>query len=301
MWKILDLAGDDYFLHVDHNCLAVKKDGKTVVTSSFTDIHSILCHGGRITYSDEFIRKCIESNIPLIFCDAVHVPCGMVLPVFQHGDTAERFNLQIQASQAQKKQAWKCIIQEKLYNQSQHLHVHGFLREAETLNALSKKVHSGDTLNYEAQGAQIYFSKIYGPHFSRKEESFVNALLNYGYTIIRSCVARAVVSMGLAPVFGIFHSNKHNPYCLVDDLMEPLRPLADMYVSKILELPHTQDSITPSLKKILIGLTKHSVTFGEQKQELTFAIQNYVRSYILYLERKETSIVFPKFTYDFSI
>lgn len=301
MWKILDLEGDNYFLHVEHNCLAVKKDGKTVVTSSFSDIHSILCHGGRITYSDEFIRQCIESNIPLIFCDATHVPCGMVLPVFQHGDTAERFNLQIQASQAQKKQAWKYIIQEKLDNQSQHLQARGFLKEANTLTALSKQVNSGDSLNYEAQGAQIYFSIIYGLHFSRKDNSFVNALLNYGYTILRSCVARAVVSMGLAPVFGVFHSNKHNPYCLVDDLMEPIRPLVDMYVSKILELSNTEGSVTPSLKKILIGITKHSVIFGKQHQELTFAIQNYIRSYILYLSRKEKTLMFPKFTYDFSV
>src|SRR5690606_40951199 len=45
--------------------------------------------------------------------------------------------------------------------------------------------------------------------------------------ILRSMVARALVSSGLHPTIGIFHRNKYNAYCLADDVMEPYRPYVD--------------------------------------------------------------------------
>jgi CRISPR-associated protein Cas1 len=45
---------------------------------------------------------------------------------------------------------------------------------------------------------------------------------------------RAVLASGLHPTFGVFHKNKKNPICLVDDLMEPYRPIVD-HIVKLLE------------------------------------------------------------------
>lgn len=301
MWKIIDIGGDEYFLHVKHDCLSADKNGKNILTASFTDIHSIICHGGRITYSDEFIRKCINHKIPIIFCDSTHIPSGMLLPFLQHVDSADRITLQIKATQAQKKQSWKQIIQEKLFNQSQHLIAQGLLQEGEKIQILSKSVCSGDTGNCEAIGAQIYFSVIFGNRFSRKQINLINGILNYGYTIIRSCIARAVTGSGLYPIFGVFHSNKQNPFCLIDDLMEPIRPLVDMYASKLAKNNTEIDELSPLLKKNIIGIINHTVEFGNQEQELSFAIQNYIRSYIHFLEKRENCLMFPKYNYDFKI
>ena len=45
-----------------------------------------------------------------------------------------------------------------------------------------------------------------------------------------AATARAVVAAGLHPTIGLHHSNEGNPMRLVDDLMEPFRPVIDLKV-----------------------------------------------------------------------
>ena len=74
------------------------------------------------------------------------------------------------------------------------------------LTHLAKTVKSGDTDNYEAQAAQIYWPALMGKAFRRRPEANdANIHLNYGYAIIRACMARAVVAAGLLPSLGLFH------------------------------------------------------------------------------------------------
>jgi CRISPR-associated protein Cas1 len=78
--------------------------------------------------------------------------------------------------------------------------------------------------------AQFYWKHLFD-NFSRERfGDEPNNLLNFGYAVLRSIVARALVSSGLLPVLGIFHRNKYNPYCLADDIMEPYRPFVDKLV-----------------------------------------------------------------------
>ncbi len=58
-------------------------------------------------------------------------------------------------------------------------------------------------------------------------------MLNYGYAVLRAGVARAVMAAGLHPAFGLMHSNRSNPMVLVDDLMEPFRPIVDREVFRL--------------------------------------------------------------------
>jgi CRISP-associated protein Cas1 len=44
---------------------------------------------------------------------------------------------------------------------------------------------------------------------------------------------RAILASGLHPTFGVFHKNKRNALCLVDDLMEPYRPIVDQIVKQL--------------------------------------------------------------------
>jgi CRISPR-associated protein Cas1 len=59
--------------------------------------------------------------------------------------------------------------------------------------------------------------------------------LNYGYAVLRAGVARAVMAAGLHPGFGLMHSNRSNPMVLVDDLMEPFRPVVDREVHQLVD------------------------------------------------------------------
>lgn len=61
----------------------------------------------------------------------------------------------------------------------------------------------------------------------------VNAMLNYGYGILKSQIRSEIAAAGFDPSIGLIHGNGRNPLPLVYDLMEPLRPVVD---SRILRL-----------------------------------------------------------------
>lgn len=56
----------------------------------------------------------------------------------------------------------------------------------------------------------------------------INAMLNYGYGILKSQLRSEVVAAGLDPSIGFVHEkNRNNRIPLIFDLMEPLRPVVD--------------------------------------------------------------------------
>lgn len=58
----------------------------------------------------------------------------------------------------------------------------------------------------------------------------VNAALSLGYTIATSEAARAAVRAGLDPAIGLLHGLAHGREALALDLVEPARPLVDVFV-----------------------------------------------------------------------
>ncbi len=120
------------------------------------------------------------------------------------------------------------------------------------LQALVRKVRSGDPDNFEAQGARRYWSLLFGDDFRRDQQSDgLNALLNYGYTVLRAATARAVVAAGLHPTIGLHHSNEGNAMRLVDDLMEPFRPVIDLKIWQLHQ--HGETQVTPESKRALVS------------------------------------------------
>ena len=96
-------------------------------------------------------------------------------------------------------------------------------------------MRSGDPENTKAQAApRLWQSWLPGETFRRDSDApDANALLNYGYAVLRTSWP-GMVAAGLLPAIGLFHSNRSNAFCLADDLMEPLRPLVDRHVPRIM-------------------------------------------------------------------
>ena len=69
-----------------------------------------------------------------------------------------------------------------------------------------------------------------GPKTDRRStnDDPLNSALNYGYAIVRAMVARAAVTTGFIPAFGIHHRSQLNAFNLADDLVEPFRPVVDL-------------------------------------------------------------------------
>ena len=64
----------------------------------------------------------------------------------------------------------------------------------------------------------------------------LNALLNYGYALLRSRVELAVRAQGLDPYLGILHAANGRHTALVSDFIEPLRAHVERLVLRLLGL-----------------------------------------------------------------
>ena len=197
-------------------------------TVPIEDIALLMLDHYQITISNQLLIKLQGNNVAVISCDEHHLPFGMMLPMYGHSEYSERIKHQLAASEPLKKQLWKQTVEQKIENQKALLNLNN--KVSEPLAEYKLTVKSGDTSNREGMAAQYYWKHLFD-NFSRErfgEEP--NNLLNFGYAVLRSIVARALVSSGLLPVLGIFHRNKYNPYCLADDIMEPYRPFVDKLV-----------------------------------------------------------------------
>jgi CRISP-associated protein Cas1 len=161
---------------------------------------------------------------------------------------------------------------------------------------MSKRVRSGDPDNLEAQAAQRYWPALFGLEFRRdREANGINALLNYGYAVLRAAIARAVVASGLIPSLGVFHRNRSNPFCLADDLLEPYRPYVDWRVrllaneagDKALDLDNRQT------RAALLSLFNETILVDGRRNPLLFAIQASAVSLSRALTSGEIALALP--------
>ena len=100
------------------------------------------------------------------------------------------------------------------------------------LTAIAHEVRSGDSNNREAYAARYYFPRL-KEGYTRDEVSATSSILNYGYANIRSTLARSVVLHGFITSIGLHHDNGRNEFNLVDDLIEPFRPMVDLQMLAI--------------------------------------------------------------------
>lgn len=179
------------------------------------------------------------------------------------------------ASEPLKKRAWQRIVIAKIKMQAAALQSVGQPRTV--LDHIAAKVQSGDTGNAEAQAARTYWPLLLGPGFRRDpRRPDINALLNYGYTVLRAACARAVIGAGLHPTIGLFHTNRSNAFALVDDLMEPFRPLVDLTARAI--VAEGGPDVTPMAKQTLAGLIALDLPLNGEKSPVSVALTRLATS-----------------------
>ncbi len=72
----------------------------------------------------------------------------------------------------------------------------------------------------------------------RYATNVINALLNYGYSVLYSEVAKQIHAQGLDPYYGFYHKSHESEQALVYDLAEPYRVITE---SSVLEFSNTED------------------------------------------------------------
>jgi len=230
--RIVEVAEDRRHLSMYRGLMVVQESGsehKELGRVPLDDIAAVIANAHGLTYTNNLLVALAERGAPFVLCGANHNVVGMLLPIDGNFEQARRFDAQIAATLPTRKRLWAAIVRSKLEQQAAALAAIG--APTAPLTALAAKVRSGDPDNLEAQGARRYWGLLFGAEFRREQTSGgLNALLNYGYTVLRASTARAVVAAGLHPSIGLHHSHDNNALRLVDDLMEPFRPMIDLTV-----------------------------------------------------------------------
>lgn len=258
------------------------------------DIGYVVLENPQITITNGLLTKLTQNKAAVITCDKQHLPCSFLQPLVGHSEQTERIRHQLNASVPLKKNLWQQTVIAKIENQANH-----FLYRKKNglrLKRYAKQVQSGDLNNQEALAAAFYFQHLFDiPDFSRNQKGVPpNNLLNYGYAILRAITARALISSGMLPSVGIFHSNKYNAFCLADDIMEPYRPFVDLLVYDIVSSGEDYEELNTKIKSTLLTLPAMDVVIDKKKSPLMVAMSRTTSSLYSCFEGSSRKILYPE-------
>lgn len=259
-----------------------------------SDISVIVLDNLRITLSTRFLCTLAQNNVSLVLCDEKHLPIGMFCSYDKHSRAFKHLEFQIKTNGEFYDRLWKDIVVRKILNQAEVIKKVGKREEIyDAIKKMAYETRNGDKTNREAHAAKIYFNELMDTTFSRgNDELLLNSGLDYGYTIIRSYIARICVGYGLNSQLGIHHRNEYNRFNLVDDLMEPIRPMLDYFAYFLLE---GEEYFTAEHRKKLINFLNHKIIYRNKKMYIANAIEEYVSQYAALLSGNRNDIDLPVF------
>jgi CRISPR-associated protein Cas1 len=290
--------GNPAYLSTKNEQLVVNfpEEDRKEATIPIEDLGYVVLEDPQITITNGLIRKLVQNKTAIITCDAQHLPCSILQPLVGHTEQTERMRHQLNASQPLKKNLWQQTVEAKINNQADHLLRCG--KNALKLKRWAKEVKSGDSGNHEAIAAAYYFQSLFDDieGFSRNQKGIPpNNLLNYGYAILRAVTARALVSSGMLPSVGIFHSNKYNAFCLADDIMEPYRPYVDTMVYEMVGAGEDLAELTRDLKTVLLTIPAMDVVIDGKRSPLMNAMSRTTNSLYECFLGSSRKILYPEF------
>jgi CRISPR-associated protein Cas1 len=263
------------------------------------DLGYIVLEHPQITITTGLIRKLVDNKTAVITCNAQHLPTGFLQPLQGHSEQTERYRHQLNASIPLKKNLWQQTVITKIENQALHFKKLG--KNPLRLERYAKEVKTADHDNQEALAAAFYFQNLFDlPEFSRNQKGVApNGLLNYGYAILRAVTARALISSGLLPSIGIFHSNKYNAFTLADDIMEPYRPFVDQIVWEMVQGGADIEEVSTDLKAQLLMIPAIDVFIDGRNSPLMNAMSRTTNSLWECFYGSSRKILYPKFQANF--
>lgn len=290
MDRIVDIATDGRHLSKERGFLKVSEDGTEIGRIPLDEISGVIVHAHGTTWSTSLLAELAERGAQVVLCAANHTPRSVLMPLEGHHAQGKRLRAQWQAKAPLTKQAWKQIVQAKIAMQAAALDAFG--EAPAPLLMLKRKVTSGDATNIEAQAARHYWPRLMGRDFRRDRDApDINAMLNYGYTVLRAATARAVIAAGLHPSIGLHHANRGNAFALADDLMEPFRPLVDCTAREIARAHGPQ--VNTEAKQALARLIALDLPLGDGLTPVSVALTRLATSLGQSFETGKLALALP--------
>lgn len=259
-------------------------------TVPIEDVGVVLLDNQQTNITLPLLNALVENEVQVVICNSKGMPNAMVHSMNSNNLQGETLRNQIACGEVLKKQLWKQVVEAKIRNQASLLDSVG--ENGSVLKSFYTNVRSGDIDNREGIAARIFFQHLFGDDFVRnRDEPGINALLNYGYSILRAATCRAIVSSGLLPAIGIHHHNRSNPYPLADDLMEPFRPFVDGIVYDLAIQGKTD--LTKEVKGELISVLYADTLYEKVKRPLSIGLSMTTASLVKCLSKEQNTLSMP--------
>lgn len=281
-WRIIVISKRAK-LDLQLGMMVVRSDEITKIVLS--EISTIIIESTAVSITTSLIAELAKRKIKVIFCDEKRNPSCELVNYYGSHDTSNKIRKQIAWKQQTKEAVWTEIVTDKIRKQRDLLELLG-RKESALLKTYLKEIAWNDGTNREGHAAKVYFNSLFGMDFTRTEDSFINAALNYGYAILMSAFAREIVASGYMTQVGIFHDNMFNQFNLASDLMEPFRILVDREV-----LMMTLEEFDHSEKMQLINILNHEVQIDGKVQYVNNAIKIYCKSVFDALNEDDSALI----------
>ena len=270
--------------------ISLKESPEDKITAPIEDIGVVIIDNPAVSITIPLLNYLADNNVIVVICNSKGVPSSTLLSFGTNHYQGEILQSQIDITEPLKKGLWKQIVESKIKNQAALLNKLG--KRGDKLKPYYNNVKSGDVDNREGIAARIYFQELFGKGFVReRSQEGINALLNYGYTILRAATARAVVGSGLFPGIGLYHHNRSNSFPLVDDLIEPYRPFVDEAVYQLLS--NNCIELSKNVKAKLISVLYADVFFKRTSRPLELGLTFTTSSLTRCLRKEDKELLLP--------
>lgn len=253
-------------VHVKQGQLVIEQEAGTA-SIPLDDLELVVADGPGIRLSTMAQTMLAQRNIMVVLMGRNHLPAALTIPMVANARLARVSANQVALTDGQRDRLWQAIVRRKIENQARVLAKLG--REgAEDVLSYSESLLPGDPDCCEGQAAREYFDYLQ-PGLNRRKPSPLNSALNYGYAIVRSMVARSLVTTGFIPALGIHHRSQLNAFNLADDVIEPFRPCVDLVA---IELAPATEALDSRQRKILRQVLENAVLVNTQEMQVQTAI-----------------------------
>lgn len=273
-------------LAIDTGRLRIRGADRADVFVQPDDIAVLVVDHPAVVVTAAVLRSLAVARCIVLVTDDKHLPLAEAVPVPAPTRAGARLRQQLELEESPRSaELWRDIVQSRIRTQATVLRNLG-LNGALNLERMVDRVEPGDNRNHEAQAARQYW-KFLLPEGTRRSKQGatdgVNARLNYGYAIIRSMVARALVAAGLQPLIGMGHRSSENPLNLADDFIEPYRFVVEQHVLEILR-EDLDAAFDAQGRKAVAGCVAREVTLEGDNYRLPAAIERTVESFTRVLD-----------------
>lgn len=292
--RVLDVSEGPARLSSRGGLLRIERDGEEERSVPFEHIAALICGHRQTSFTQAAVADLAAVGGIFVVCDAKHLPVGMMLPLIGHGEQTTMFQRQAEAGAALKKRLWRETVSGKILAQAVTLMTHR--GESFGLDHMSRRVKVGNAAQMEALASRVYWPLLFDDKKYRRseDEDSRNALLNYGYAVVRAIVARALCAAGLHPGLAIHHHNRYDPYPLANDVMEPFRPLVDGWTAAWCGRRPGPWPLDKESKGELLRFLLGRFTDGEEDRSLFDWVEKAAERLARCIEGKRDEIGYPQ-------